>query len=103
MFDLQRRHPLQFENIWLPDSPSSSSAFALSPFMWLEYLSAEAVRTCEVCELGAGHQGQATSASDGKSGLREAPSLRLAGLHPCEWPAGHASASSCVVRLVWHC
>ncbi len=82
MFDLQWRHPLQFENIWLPDSPSSSSAFVLSPFMWLEYLSAEAVRTCEVCELGAGHQGQATSASDGKSGLREGANLAVGCLTP---------------------
>ena len=44
-------HPLALENSWAPDSPSSSSAFALSPFMRLEYVSAEAVRTREVGEL----------------------------------------------------
>ena len=49
-------HPLALEKSWAPDSPSSSSAFALSPFMRLEYVSAEAVRTRELGELGAGHQ-----------------------------------------------
>ena len=48
-FDLQWQHPLALEKSWPPDSPSSSSSrLALSPFMWLEYLSAGVVRTGEV-------------------------------------------------------
>ena len=108
MFDLQWRHPLAFENISLPDSPSSSSGFTLSPFMVGRVLSAEAVRTRQVGELRPPAAGRPTSALTANRAEAGAKSGSLPTTHGASFAAehthvGHASTSSLNTRLTPAC